>query len=122
MNTKAIFDWRLYLNVEGTLDDASDELKAFLDYAAGKKPKDAYVEKLDEAVKEAKKNREWRLAQRKRRKTKMKYCPVQKYDFVVIYFWGNCVLFAKIWLNFPKRHILSSFFCIMRADRRGTDG
>jgi hypothetical protein len=27
---------------------------------AGKKPKDAYVERLEEAVKEAKKNREWR--------------------------------------------------------------
>ena len=38
----------------------SDELKAFLDYVAGKKPKDAYVERLEEAVKEAKKNREWR--------------------------------------------------------------
>ena len=38
----------------------SDELEAFLDYVAGKKPKDAYVERLEEAVKEAKKNREWR--------------------------------------------------------------
>ncbi len=38
----------------------SDELKAFLDYVAGKKPKDAYVERLEEAVKEAKQNREWR--------------------------------------------------------------
>uniref|UniRef100_N2BFZ6 Uncharacterized protein n=1 Tax=Eubacterium plexicaudatum ASF492 TaxID=1235802 RepID=N2BFZ6_9FIRM len=27
---------------------------------AGKKPKDAYVKRLEEAVKEAKKNREWR--------------------------------------------------------------
>ena len=27
---------------------------------AGKKPKDTYVERLEEAVKEAKKNREWR--------------------------------------------------------------
>jgi len=33
-------------------------LKAFLDYVAGKKTKDPYVEKLEEAVKEAKKNRE----------------------------------------------------------------
>ena len=38
----------------------NDGLKAFLDYVAGKKPKDAYVERLEEAVKEAKKNREWR--------------------------------------------------------------
>lgn len=34
--------------------------KAFLDYMAGQKPKDSYVEKLEEAVQEAKKNREWR--------------------------------------------------------------
>lgn len=39
----------------------SEELKAFLDYIAGKKPVDSYVEKLEEAVKEAKKNREWRV-------------------------------------------------------------
>lgn len=35
-------------------------MKAFLDYAAGKKPDDGFVKKLEEAVKEAKKNREWR--------------------------------------------------------------
>ena len=32
----------------------------FLDYVAGKKPEDSFVEKLEEAVKEAKKNRERR--------------------------------------------------------------
>ncbi len=42
------------------LDDANDELKAFLDYVAGRKPEDSYVERLEEVVKEAKKNREWR--------------------------------------------------------------
>jgi len=46
---------KIFLNAKGTLDDVSDE-----DYVAGKKPKDAYVERLEEAVKEAKKNREWR--------------------------------------------------------------
>ena len=51
---------KIFLNAKGTMDDVSDELKAFLDYVAGKKPKDAYVERLEEAVKEAKKNREWR--------------------------------------------------------------
>ena len=51
---------KIFLNAKGTLDDVSDELEAFLDYVAGKKPKDAYVERLEEAVKEAKKNREWR--------------------------------------------------------------
>ena len=42
------------------MDDVSRELKAFLDYVAGQKPEDSYVEKLEEAVQEAKKNREWR--------------------------------------------------------------
>ncbi|MCI8569740.1 MAG: hypothetical protein HFJ11_07215 [Bacilli bacterium] len=42
------------------MDDVSKDLKAFLDYVAGKKTKDPYVEKLEEAVKDAKKNREWR--------------------------------------------------------------
>ncbi len=51
---------KIFLNAKGTLDDVSDELTAFLDYVAGKKPKDAYVERLEEAVKEARKNREWR--------------------------------------------------------------
>ena len=51
---------KIFLNAKGTLDDVSDKLKAFLDYVAGKKPKDAYVERLEEAVKEARKNREWR--------------------------------------------------------------
>ena len=51
---------KIYLNAKGTLDDVSGELRAFLDYVAGKKPEDAYVERLEEAVKEARKNREWR--------------------------------------------------------------
>ena len=44
------------------MDDVSKELKAFLDYVAGRKSKDSYVEKLETAVEEAKKNREWRHA------------------------------------------------------------
>lgn len=51
---------KIFLNANGELDDVSEELKAFLDYAAGKKSEDAYVRKLEEAVKEAKRNREWR--------------------------------------------------------------
>lgn len=51
---------KIFLNASGTLDDVSQELKAFLDYVAGKKSEDSFVEKLEEAVKEAKKNREWR--------------------------------------------------------------
>ena len=42
------------------MEDISPELKAFLDYVVGKKTDDPYVQKLDEAAKEAKKNREWR--------------------------------------------------------------
>lgn len=51
---------KIYLNAAGTMDDVSSELKAFLDYVAGKKSEDSYVAELEEAVQEAKKNREWR--------------------------------------------------------------
>ncbi len=51
---------KIFLNTEGTLNDVSEELKAFLDYTAGKKSEDSYVKKLEEAVKKAKRNREWR--------------------------------------------------------------
>ncbi len=42
------------------MDDVSGELKAFLDYLAGRKSEDSFVMRLEKAVKEAKKNREWR--------------------------------------------------------------
>jgi predicted transposase/invertase (TIGR01784 family) len=51
---------KIFLNADGTMDDVSRELKAFLDYVSGQKPEDSYVEKLEKAVQEAKKNREWR--------------------------------------------------------------
>ena len=54
---------KIFLNTEGTLDDVSKELMAVLNYVAGRKSddtEDSYVKKLEEAVKEAKKNREWR--------------------------------------------------------------
>lgn len=51
---------KIFLNVDGKMNDVSRELKAFLDYVAGKKSEDAFVNKLEEAVKAAKKNREWR--------------------------------------------------------------
>lgn len=44
---------KIFLNTDGTTDDIREELRAFLDYVAGKKPKDPYVEKLEDAVKEA---------------------------------------------------------------------
>ena len=51
---------KIFLNALGTMDDISPELKAFLDYVAGKKPTDPFVDELEEAVKNARKNREWR--------------------------------------------------------------
>lgn len=51
---------KIFLNTDSDLDDVSKELRAFLDYVAGGKSDDDYVLKLEEAVKEAKKNREWR--------------------------------------------------------------
>ena len=51
---------KIFLNADSTMDDVSEELRAFLDYVAGKKTEDAYTKRLDKAVKEAKKNREWR--------------------------------------------------------------
>lgn len=42
------------------MDDVSPGLKAFLDYVAGKKPADPFVDELEEAVENARKNREWR--------------------------------------------------------------
>ena len=51
---------KIFLNADSQMDDVSEELKAFLNYVAGKETTDAYVEELEEAVNEAKKNREWR--------------------------------------------------------------
>lgn len=49
-----------FLNGDSKMDDVSKELRAFLDYVCGKLSEDSYVRKLEEAVREAKKNREWR--------------------------------------------------------------
>ena len=49
-----------FLNAKGNLNDVSSELRAFLDYLGGKKSEDEYVQKLERAVKEAKRNRKWR--------------------------------------------------------------
>lgn len=51
---------KIFLNADSKMNDVSSELRAFLDYIAGQRPKDAYIKKLDEAVREAKRNREWR--------------------------------------------------------------
>ena len=49
--------WRLtiskiFLNADSSMEDVSRELRAFLDYVAGKKPEDDFVKRLEEAVKE----------------------------------------------------------------------
>lgn len=51
---------KIFLNAKGEMDDVSKELKAFLDYAIGRKSDDIFVRKLEEAVEAAKRNREWR--------------------------------------------------------------
>lgn len=51
---------RIFLNADSSRDDVSKELRAFLDYVAGREPEDDYVKRLEEAVGEARKNREWR--------------------------------------------------------------
>ncbi len=48
------------MNADGRNGAVSEELKAFLDYVAGRSSEDTFVKKLKLAVEEAKKNREWR--------------------------------------------------------------
>jgi len=51
---------KIFLNAKSNLNDVSSELRAFLDYLGGKKSEDEYVQKLERAVREAKRNRKWR--------------------------------------------------------------
>ena len=51
---------KIVLNAVGTRDDVHGSLKEFLRYAAGEPSEDEYVKKLDNAVRKAKVNREWR--------------------------------------------------------------
>ena len=46
--------------IEGKMADVNQKLIAFLDYVAGKKSDDSFVQKLENAIKIAKQNREWR--------------------------------------------------------------
>ena len=45
---------KVFLNSESGMEDVSRELRAFLDYVAGRKSEDSFVMRLEEAVKEAK--------------------------------------------------------------------
>lgn len=51
---------KIFLNASSGKRDVSPQLKAFLDYVAGRPSEDEFVKELEEAVKEAKRNREWR--------------------------------------------------------------
>ena len=51
---------KIFLNARGTMHDVRPELKAFLDYVAGAKPENPFVQDLEEAVRKAKMNRKWR--------------------------------------------------------------
>lgn len=50
----------IFLNTKGTMEDVSASLRAFLDYVDGRLSDDSFIQELEEAVDEAKKNREWR--------------------------------------------------------------
>ena len=53
---------KIFLNANGTMDDVSKELRAFLDYVAGKsvqEPEDTFIQKLEDAVNKAKCNLAW---------------------------------------------------------------
>ena len=51
---------KIFLNADSEMDDVSKELRAFLDYVAGKESEDVFVRQLEAALQEAKQNREWR--------------------------------------------------------------
>lgn len=51
---------KIFLNAAGKQEDVGGGLKAFLDYVAGKESEDSFVQRLKEAVNEARKNRKWR--------------------------------------------------------------
>ena len=51
---------KIFLNADGKMNDISKELRAFLDYVAGKRVEDSFVMELEKAVKNAKRNRKWR--------------------------------------------------------------
>ena len=52
---------KIFLNAKGKMDDASPELKAFLNYVnTGIPSDDAFVKRIDDEVKKARTNRKWR--------------------------------------------------------------
>ena len=53
-------DWKKFLNAKGRMDDVSPALRAFLNYVAGISCKDPFIQELEQAVMDARRNREWR--------------------------------------------------------------
>ena len=51
---------KVFLNACGTMDDVDDDLKAFLDYVAGKQVSHPMVDELDTVVQKVKHNKDWR--------------------------------------------------------------
>lgn len=53
---------KIFLNADGISEngEVSEDLKAFLQYVAGRKIKNPFVTRLDKAVQKAKRNEEWR--------------------------------------------------------------
>jgi len=51
---------KIILNAAGKKGDVDSNLKAFLDYVAGKQTDNEFVDRVEEKVKEARKNRKWR--------------------------------------------------------------
>ncbi len=51
---------KVFLSAEGCADEVTDEMKAFLDYLAGKKAESDFTEKLDAEVRKARGHKQWR--------------------------------------------------------------
>ena len=51
---------KIFLCAEGSRDDISDDMKAFLDYVSGEQASDSFTKSLERAVQEAKEHRWWR--------------------------------------------------------------
>ena len=51
---------RIFLSAEGDKEDIASELKAFLNYVAGKAPESDFTKRLDDQVKRYWEHREWR--------------------------------------------------------------
>ena len=51
---------KVFLAAEGSADDVSEEMKAFLDYLAGKAAESRLTQKLDREVRKAREHKQWR--------------------------------------------------------------